>query len=492
MVAVNLHAVESFGGVAADDDPILIDAFEEHPAYLGARDLKTTLISGRKGSGKTAIFKKLLSTKSYDTFTLGFTFRNYPWDHHNLQKQSGVSAEECYRNSWIYFICLSAATIIVHEDESTSCIPGTMDLHAQLRSFLRDSFGGTRPDLNSIFSPQRRFRLGGRFGLPGIGFSTDVVEARELPTFYSQINDFILSSVVKCLNPAHHYYLCFDELDFGFEPGNADYCNRLVGLIRAATDVNRKARDCGQKLSVIIFLRDDIYKTINFEDKNKILPPQYMNVSWNQGGNTNTLRELMEKRFQVVLGSKTPIKWGDLFDEEKEMGGRQSKYNYICDRTFLRPRDIIAFCNSTLEEYKSKSTVNLKVSNDEVLRGEGRYSEFLYDELADEVHKHFPAYREVFECIREVEYMAFSIKQFEESWTRFCEQSPSNFTALQALEFLYNFSIVGFHQRGGSGGGTKLTWKYKEATRMFDRRAVDFKVHPGLKKVLELKKSRKK
>jgi hypothetical protein len=250
---LDLRAVDSFGGVAADDDPILIDAFEEHPAYLNARDFRTALIVGRKGSSKTAIFKKLLSTKSYDTFPLEYTFRNYPWDHHNLQKQSGVSAEECYRNSWIYFICLSVSTIIVHEDASTSCIPGMAEVHSQLRAFLRDSFGGIRPDLASIFSPQRRFRFGGRFGLSGIGFSTDTVEARELPVFYSQINDFILSTVINCLNPSHRYYLCFDELDFGFEPGNADYNNRLVGLIRAATDVNRKARDFGKKLSAIIF-----------------------------------------------------------------------------------------------------------------------------------------------------------------------------------------------------------------------------------------------
>jgi hypothetical protein len=213
-----------------------------------------------------------------------------------------------------------------------------------------------------------------------------------------------------------------------------------------------------------------------------------MDISWNHNGNTNTLKELMEKRFQVVFDSKTPIKWNDVFDEEKEMVSRQSKYTYICDRTFLRPRDIIAFCNFTLAQHKAKDDGNRKFFNAEVMRGEERYSEFLYDELADEIHKHFPAYRDAFESIREVEYMAFSMKQFEEAWARFCEQTPSNITALQALEFLYNFSIVGFHQRGG----TKLTWKYKEVTRMFDRRATDFKVHPGLKKVLDLKKSKKK
>jgi hypothetical protein len=492
MVPLDLHRVENFGGVAADDDPILIDAFEEHQAYLGARDFKTALIIGRKGSGKTAIYKKLLSTRSFDTFPLGFTFRNYPWDHHNLQKQSGVAPEECYRNSWIYFICLSAATLVIHDDESTSRIPGTLELQTQLREFLRDSFGGVRPDLATIFSPQRRFKFGGRFGLPGIGFSADTIEARELPVFYSQINELILVTVLKCLNPRHKYYLCFDELDFGFEPDNRDYNHRLVGLIRAAVDVNRKAKEANRNLSVIIFLRDDIYKTINFEDKNKILAPQQLNVSWGQDGDSNTLKELMEKRFHVLLSGRSAIKWSDIFDEEREMPGRQNKYNYICDRTFLRPRDMIAFCNHTLAKYKSKKGDTNKFSNDDVLQGEQQYSEFLYNELEDEIHKHFPSYRNVFGCLREVEYLGFSMKQFEDAWSRSVEQNPSSLSTAQALEFLYNFSIIGFHQRGGSGGGTKLSWKYKNVMRMFDKNALDFKVHPGLKKVLDLKKLRKK
>jgi hypothetical protein len=200
----------------------------------------------------------------------------------------------------------------------------------------------------------------------------------------------------------------------------------------------------------------------------------------------------MEKRFQVVFDSVPRIKWTSIFDEEKEMPGRQNKYNYMCDRTFLRPRDIIAFCNYTLDKYRASKTNSSRFSNDNVLQGEQPYSEFLYNELEDEIHKHFPSYRNVFQCLRDVEYLGFSMKQFEESWQLSGEQNPTTYSAVQALEFLYNFSVIGFHQRGGSGGGTKLSWKYKDVMRMFDKKATDFKAHPGFKKVLDLKKSRKK
>ena len=45
--------------------------------------------------------------------TFGFTFSDYPWEHHLRQKQSDVPVEECYRESWKYFIALMLCTLIL-------------------------------------------------------------------------------------------------------------------------------------------------------------------------------------------------------------------------------------------------------------------------------------------------------------------------------------------------------------------------------------------
>lgn len=62
----------------------------------------------------------------------------------------------------------------------------------------------------------------------------------------------------------------------------------------------------------------------------------------------------MERRLTEVLKSdeNETVKWEDVFDEEQLMTGRQSKYNYIADRTFLRPRDIIQFTNEIINQHK--------------------------------------------------------------------------------------------------------------------------------------------
>ena len=61
--------VNEFGAVDADADRLLEQCFEDHEAYLDAKSHRKFLVLGRKGSGKTAIYKKLLRESTYDVFS---------------------------------------------------------------------------------------------------------------------------------------------------------------------------------------------------------------------------------------------------------------------------------------------------------------------------------------------------------------------------------------------------------------------------------------
>src|SRR5690242_9573701 len=62
----SLADVDSFGGTDADNDDLLLRAFEDHEAYQDVLSFKRHMIIGKKGSGKTAIFKKLITTHQPD------------------------------------------------------------------------------------------------------------------------------------------------------------------------------------------------------------------------------------------------------------------------------------------------------------------------------------------------------------------------------------------------------------------------------------------
>ena len=114
----DLSIVEEFGAVDADADTLLEQCFEDHDAYLDARSHRKFLILGRKGSGKTAIYRKLLRDRSSDQFSFGHDFTDYPWYLHDHQRISGVPDEQRYTQSWRYLISLTVAKILLNQDQS--------------------------------------------------------------------------------------------------------------------------------------------------------------------------------------------------------------------------------------------------------------------------------------------------------------------------------------------------------------------------------------
>jgi hypothetical protein len=57
-----------------------------------------------------------------------------------------------------------------------------------------------------------------------------------------EVNRNLLHAVIDSLNPAFDYYVCFDQLDLGFDNSQV-YKSRLVGLLLAAREINVKARE---------------------------------------------------------------------------------------------------------------------------------------------------------------------------------------------------------------------------------------------------------
>ena len=72
------------------------------------------------------------------------------------------------------------------------------------------------------------------------------------------------------------------------------------------------------------------------------------------------------------------------------MPGHQTKYDHMRDRTYLRPRDIIKFCNCTLAKFKERARAGVriesqdsgeKIDNVDVHNARVEYSEYFLKEL---------------------------------------------------------------------------------------------------------------
>jgi hypothetical protein len=495
-----LNSVDNFGGTDADNDDILLQAFEDHEAYADVIELRRHMIIGKKGSGKTAIFKKIITTKAPDFFAYGHTFSDYPWHYHEKQARIGIPDFDKYTHSWKYLILLSAAKIALNQDQSLPFDAPSMDEMLRLESFVVDTYGSRDPDLSQVFSPIKHLKLKPYFELDWkilkTGISPEAVPVTELPTIIQEVNASFLRRVLRCLNPGNKYYIAFDQLDLGFDTNSPEYANRLIGLLLASRDINLAAKEAGIKLFAAVFLRDDIYDHLHFEDKNKMTENFVSLIEWDTPRTKKTLKALMERRFSTVLGDEAErnVAWDAVFNEEREMPSHQSKYEHMRDRTYLRPRDLIKFANCALSRYKERAGGGAgedhphKIDNADVHNARTEFSEYFLREIDDEVHKHMPDYEKHINVLRALGRWQFDREEFGATYKVQYPEAVS--PAVDVLEKLYEFSFIGFYRAGGRGfGGSEYTFKYREPRIRFDPTSTRYRIHPGLIEVMGLKRA---
>ncbi|WP_433617329.1 P-loop ATPase, Sll1717 family [Paenibacillus cellulositrophicus] len=498
----SLESILSFGSVDADNDEYLLQSFEDHEAYLNVLEHRKFLVSGRKGSGKTAIYKKIITTKSPDFFTFGHTFSDYPWHYHDKQAKIGVPDYDKYTHSWKYLILLTSAKIVLNQDHSLPYDDTSLEYMSKIENFVVDSYGTRDPDITQIFSPSKHLKLKPTMnfdlGLLKAGISPDRVPITELPVIVSEVNRNLTQYIMSSLNPENNYFICFDQLDLGFDPNSPDYKYRLIGLLLAARDLNLKAKEFGKKFSVTVFLRDDIYEMLQFEDKNKITENFYTLIEWDTSRTRGSLKSLMEKRFKATIGElHEDIRWDQVFDETQEMTGHLTKYRFITDRTFLRPRDIIKFSNAVLESYKHRmQSENVdkttRFINQDLHDARDEYGRYFQREIDDEIHKHIPLYKKYLEILKGIGVYRFTKEQFLAECKNRASILPDTISPIYLLKDLFDFSIIGYYKRGGKGfGGSEYVFKFKDPQQEFDESSDTFQVHLGLIDALSLKRYEK-
>lgn len=486
--------IDNFGSIDAESDELLERCFAVHPVLQQALGGKSSIILGRKGSGKTAIYRKILSTNDYNTFSVGNTFTDYPWHYHDAQVIDSGAAQERYLHSWRYLILLSLAKILLNKDSSQPWNDESAVALGKIENFVIDTYGTKDPDLTDIFHSRRRLKLkelGIDIKVLKLIAANEELAMGSLPKVFQDVNRALQDLIIKSLNPDNKYYVCFDELDISFNPSSDEYKLRLIGLILAARDFANAARDAGCFLKVLVFLRSDIYhNSLLFEDKNKVTDTYSLEIDWDR----DNLKRLMEKRFEEVLDLKEDSNaWEKVFDESNEMPGHQTKFQHIIDRTFYRPRDIIKFCNSVLDIHRASEQRQINIfSNEDVHLARPQYSTYLRDELVDEIHKYHPQYKLFFEIIREIGYQVFLYDDFNEAYSKWAPKIPDKMELDEILEILYEFSIIGFYRPGGRGfGGSEYVFKYLNQRVEFNRSATQFRVHNGLVDAFELKRYKK-
>lgn len=274
--------------------------------------------------------------------------------------------------------------------------------------------------------------------------------------------------------------LNFDELDQGLSVLNDQHEQMIVGLILAARSYRRSVTDRAA-IYPIAYLRTDIWDEFRFSDKNKISQSSAVLLEWT----SESLLDLINERIRVKLGKSKS--WADVEDGNL-MRGSQTKWNHIVARTFLRPRDVIQFLNCALQISISRSSDASLFDNEDIQLAREPYSRYLKQELDDELGPHWEKWGEALQACSELATITFSRDGFVDAYNR--RKSAKNpIPADEALEFLYQFSVIGY-RRGIGKGGSGWVFQYTDPHAGWDSGASLLKVHLGLKEFAKLREER--
>ncbi len=467
-----------FGAVDAESDMKLRDYFFDNGTLTKIRLTKKFLVLGRKGSGKTALFKA--ANDFYTEKCLPLLFKDYHWEYHKLIKENGLPAESAYVKSWAF-------TVLVHiigywKDHNPS-----KELKAESTSIFRDLFGendiGLMSRLIDVFLRMRRADI----AIEGLASGGIEIDSKAGPLLASQI-----SSVVQRLEKfvISNYRTCpvtvlLDQLDDGWD--NTDESkNLIIGCLKAVKDLNVQLQGIVGYPPIIVFLRDDIYNELRFNDKNKIYQGAEF-LEWDEDG----LLRVIARRIAVstdATNDDIDEILGRVFTRE-QMRSRVSYKTYITQRTMMRPRDIVAFVDQckkiAMDDGKSL------IGRAHIYKAEERFSSHIYDELIDETHKQYPQFETYLNLLRHIGKTKIRHSDFVSSLPGMSNiEGGARLNSEEAESLLYRFGVIGIPQSGGQNrtGGAAYSFKEKSYSPDFKRGVMV--VHPSLKKCLKLTERR--
>lgn len=467
----------SFGHVAAEDDPVL-SYFLTTEAVNKIRSGDIMLVLGRKGTGKTALVRYFTETDN-KSLSKPLNLRNYPWQIHETRLDAGASPIEAYVASWRYIIAAQMASASISHGYAAN------EASQAIITFFNDNYGTPNPNFADLLRPDRlklsKFSFepqifGNKIFNIELGAKSRFNFGREIDA----LTDGLIDAIPRVSRNTKQIGLHFDELDQGLVDIDDKRKAMIVGLILAARSINQKLNN-KSIFNVVIYLRSDIWDSLVFSDKNKINSTNTLSLKWDDGN----LLKLINERLRAKLDPAAS--WSDAADD-KLMRGSQKKWNHILARTFLRPRDVIKFLNTSLDVAKLRDDEPLMLSNEDIVSSREEYSLYLKRELDDEIMNHWKHWDEALQACSRIGAITFDREAFLAEYNT-VKSTENELSADEALRTLYNFSVIAYEKRSGYGGSA-WSFKYAEQNNVWDNSAMRFKVHLGLKEYAKLREER--
>ena len=181
------------------------------------------------------------------------------------------------------------------------------------------------------------------------------------------------------------FYMVADDLDKHWRPDTRQSIDLLIGLV---SEVDRIQRLFQQRFRPVLFLREDIYDVLSQYDDD--LPKRNMlRLEWTR----SNLKHLVAERLAFAAGESNVSDddtWAGIFPD---LVDGQSSVDYILSRSLPRPRDVLDFCQKSVDQAQ-RNGHNHVVAQD-IVDGEQEFSSALFWSIESEFRGLYPGLVEI-------------------------------------------------------------------------------------------------
>lgn len=376
---------------AEDDEQFLSQCFVQQPIFDQLIDINSSksILLGRTGSGKTAIIneierQKFGSTSRIDPKDVAFEYISnsnivqfvidigcdvavlfqYLWKHVLLSssiemyfksKSSFETAiEQIFKpnNPARAYFEKYKDTFWIEQDvvikEITEGFSQT--LQAELKASIGDNrLAALQSNANAAqtMTGQEKREIQDR-----VKSAVDRIQIREMSRAIESLNQLME-------NKQKTFYIVIDELDLDWAPQKIKYL-----LIHALIDAIKNFRKI-RNVKIVAAVRSDVFeKSLSSITGEGVQPEKYDSISVNVRWDSDSLSELIDKRIAYMFRkqyTRDNVKFVDLFNNPIR---KTAPFDYLTERTLLRPRDLIVFVNTILDKASGAVTISPRIINE--------------------------------------------------------------------------------------------------------------------------------
>lgn len=463
-----MHISEIYwGDDSAERDPCLLDYFVASDAFQRLRARSKSIVVGRKGSGKSALRKKLEQTFQLEDDThvvnLSPKFNSIRNILNDRDIAENFGQEIFFQHTWLRQILLDCLCEAGHHAKGKYAAD-SLDFARRISIELNRTSKDLVENVTDILG-----RLKGKAGSLGEFGLTLERELRNVAEV-----DALEHHIGNIANSGAKFVILVDDLDLGWN--NSTVANNLLlGLLAAINHLSSISKN----LYVCIFLREDVYSILITKTQHSDKYRNIERIRWEK----DDLLRILNERINFNRHRSSLAKLQNPFNTVFPVTvGTSNTDNWLLERTLGRPRELIQ-----LARYYTESVERDDPSDEALKSSEQGYSSWKLDDLCTEYSNQYPGLISIFSYWKtkffrhkyhlkrsEIEEMLLCIATevaLNEDWFN-AIVGTTDIDSL--LRILYEIGFIGDFVQGGEGG-SKTFYSYLDR---HEPRFEEVQIHP--------------